>query len=82
MINIPKSGIISRVLVRKFTASLIITNYEKLPLWFLRRLEKIAYVINTTEYYPDMICTMDINDFIPFCDKLKKVNGALIINNG
>ena len=74
MIKIKESPIIGRVIQRKYCSTIIVTNYEKCPVRFLQLLPKLAFVINTTQCYPDMIFVISNDDLDELVFELIKIS--------
>lgn len=52
------SSVISRIIMRKTCSTVILTNYEKCPVELLETVSKVSFVVNTTQYYPDLVCVV------------------------
>jgi hypothetical protein len=68
-----KDLIIGRVEQEKYCSTIGITNYEKLPINFLELLSKLAFVINTTSYHPDLICVISNDNLDELVHELSRI---------
>lgn len=64
MIIIKDKPVIARLLFGKTCCTIIVTNYEKCPVSFFELIQK-AFITNTTQYYPDLICVVPIDSNFP-----------------
>lgn len=82
MIKIKEFPIIGRIIQRRYSSTIIITNYEKLPTGILMEINQIAFIINTISYYPDLICVISNENSDEFVDKLVRISSFCKIENG
>lgn len=82
MIKIDETPIIGRIIQNKYCSEIIVTNYEKLPVEFIEFMAKLAFVINSITYYPDLVCVISNDNLDEFVDKLVRVSSFCKIENG
>lgn len=74
MITINNKSIVGRVIQRKYCSTVVITNYELLPVDFLEILSKLSFVINTTTWYPDLVCVISNDNLDELIYKLVRIS--------
>lgn len=80
MIKIDSRPVIGRIVNGKFSSTVIITNYEKLPKNFIKFLQTVSFIINTPTHYPDLVCVISSDNLPEMIDSLSEVSSFVRID--
>lgn len=76
------NSVIGKVIQHKYCSTIIVSNYNLCPVGFLELIAKLSFVINTIDYYPDMIVVISNDNLDEFVYQLAKISSFCKIEQG
>ncbi len=58
MNKVNPNQVVGRVINRQTCSTVVVTNYEKCSRGLLDLISQSSFVVNTTQYYPDLVCVV------------------------